>query len=137
MDGIDWHAVGVAGGSVSCVAAIAIPLWRRFLAQQLTDTARAAGEATWLRRQAEDLTANRAMVMELIALRAADAEVIAGLRLEKALAKERADRMAARLQRMEDFLVEHHPQFARWIRDDTIDIPPLFDPVVFEPPEEL
>jgi hypothetical protein len=122
----DWGSVWSAGGVATALGAIAYPLWKKFLAQQSNETGKVLGESSWIVRQASDLDANRAMVMELIKARAADAEIISSLRLEKALAIERYERMQARLKRMEDALVEIRPEFAIWIRDDYRADPPPF-----------
>lgn len=125
--GVDSQTVAGAGAIATVAGAIAWPLWRRWMARTLTETDKSTGEQTWMKRQATELDQHKQMVAELLRLRSADAEVIAALRLEKALAAERMERMLRRMARMEAALIELKPEFAAWIRSDFAELP-VYDP---------
>lgn len=120
MDSFDpgSGAILSAGGITAMVAAIVIPLWRRWLASNATGITRSEGEADWMRRQAEELKQSKSLISELLKLRTADAEVIAALKLDRALAVERGERMQIRMARMEEALTKLDPNFARWLGAD-------------------
>ena len=115
---VDPGAVGLAGVISVIFTAIAIPLWRTFIKKQETENDKATGEAGWLKRQATELNKQDQLITELLKLRQLDAEVIASLRLEKALAAERTERLLLRMRRMEEVLCKIKPEFAKWIRSD-------------------
>lgn len=124
-------AIWSAGGLTAALAAIVIPLWRRWLASNATGITRSEGEADWMRRQAEELKQSKTLISELLKLRTADAEVIAALKLDRALAVERTERMQHRMSRMEEALMRLDPNFAIWLRADFGEMEPL--PMAIKP----
>jgi hypothetical protein len=110
--------IWISGGLVGLLTTLAVPLWRTWLAQQRRAAQLADGESSWIKRQAGDLDNARKVIDQLLQLRAADAELIASLRLDKALSEEREQRLMARLQKLEDIVVEIKPEYAQWIRSD-------------------
>ena len=128
-------AVGAAGLLSLLASAIAIPLWKKFIATQRTETDAARGEAGWMKRQADKINEQERVITDLVKLRQTDAEMIAALRLKEALAGERADRLMdhierlnRRAHRLEDVICDLRPDLAKWVRSDFSELgPPELD----------
>ena len=117
-----------AGGLATVLAALAVPLWRRFSAQMGTATDTAHGEASWIKRQAAELESHKIINTELMQLRLVDAELISSLKLKEALQTERMEhqiermeRMELRLRRMREVLIKLEPKYAHWLDSDMTD----------------
>ena len=128
LEGVDMNSVWSAGGLATVLAAIAIPLWRKFSAQMNTATDAAHGEASWIKRQAIELESHKIINAELMQLRLVDAELISSLKLKEALQTERMERQIERMERMEvclrrmhEVLVTLEPKYAHWLDADISD----------------
>lgn len=131
----DPSAVGFAGILTLVAGGIAWPLWKTFLAKQNAEAKGAAGEASWMIRQADKINEQERIISEFVKLRATDAELIAALRLKDAMAGEKAERLMEHIERLnrrslrlENLICEIRPDLTKWVRSDFSELgPPELD----------